>query len=142
MESQEDKIKIVNSTFFQFSFFGMMNDTSMGRFKAYRGIKNIKDLGRLISFNGENKTNFWNRSDCDGIKGTDSTIFPPFNKENAKLVAYAPYLCRSFETKYVSRSEYNGVPISILTMEFGDLKVRLSGINFSAICLLKTFFLE
>jgi hypothetical protein len=27
-------------------------------------------------------------------------------------------------------------------MEFGDLKVRLSGINFSAICLLKTFFLE
>jgi hypothetical protein len=55
-------------------------------------------------------------------QGTDSTIFAPFNKKDESLVAFTPDLCRSIGTKFVKRSKYLGVPTSVLTMDFGDLK--------------------
>lgn len=85
-------------------FFNLFqtNYTDLGEFKVYRGKKNYKDTGRVVSFNGETgkqihvfigiieiyeiyiisslsiEMNTWDEDECNTYVGTDSTIFPAF----------------------------------------------------------------
>lgn len=48
----------------------------MGRFKSLRGVKDIRDLGRVVTFNGEDVLDTWmdendsNENSCNNIIGT------------------------------------------------------------------------
>ena len=59
-----------------------------------RGIKNIREIGTVLEFNGEKMMSVWSGDGCNTYKGTDSTIFPPFLTHSDKITAYAPDLCR------------------------------------------------
>lgn len=43
----------IDETHLAFSLFGGVNNSDMGLYKVYRGKKNYKDLGRLISYNDD-----------------------------------------------------------------------------------------
>lgn len=95
----------------------------MGRFKAYRGVKQIKDVGRLISFNGDEELDVYDGAACNKIIGTDSTIFPPFLKKTDALWSFVPDLCRSLGATYYGKSSYKGIQTSRYSMIFPDLRV-------------------
>lgn len=97
--------KQFNKPFDVFFFLLQTNYTDLGEFKVYRGKKNYKDTGRVVSFNGETgkqrdvfigmfemifeisiildifssiEMNTWDEDECNTYVGTDSTIFPAF----------------------------------------------------------------
>lgn len=90
------------------------NGTDIGLMEVFRGKKNVKDIGRVISFNEEPEMDVWPQMDdddeCNKYVGTDSTIFPPFTKPDEPLFAYEPSICRSLAATYVKPSKYDGIP--------------------------------
>ncbi|XP_058061742.1 sensory neuron membrane protein 1 [Anopheles bellator] len=111
-----------NETHFKFSLFGLRNHTDAGRWVVYRGAKNIRDVGRVISYNDEPEMDIWDGDECNQYIGTDSTIFPPFLSKQDKLWAWSPEICRSIGAHYVHKSKYAGLPMSYFELDFGDLK--------------------
>ncbi|XP_063708646.1 sensory neuron membrane protein 1-like [Culicoides brevitarsis] len=112
----------INETHVAFSLFTKANGTSMGRFKAYRGVKNVHDMGRVIEYNGEPEMDTWDGDICNQFKGTDSTIFPPFLTKEEGLWAFAPDLCRSLGTEYIGKSKYMGIKLDHFSINFPDLR--------------------
>jgi scavenger receptor class B, member 1 len=106
------------------SFFLKKNATKVGSMTAYRGKKNIKDLGRIIRFNDEPELDMWDGEECNRLRGTDSTIFHPFMSKEEGLWAFTPDICRSMGAHYIGKSTYDGFPTSEYRLDMGDLKVR------------------
>lgn len=59
-----------------------------------RGINNPKEVGMMFSFNGKTVQEVWSGPECNALRGTDSTIFPPFITPDEEIVSFAPDLCR------------------------------------------------
>lgn len=95
----------------------------------YRGVKNIRDLGRVVSYNEETEMDIWDGDECNQYIGTDSTIFPPFLTAQDRLWAWSPEICRSLGAHYVHKSKYAGLPMSYFELDFGDLKVNTADIT-------------
>lgn len=53
-------------------------------------MKNIKELGKILSFNDEPQIDVYDGDSCNEIRGTDSTIFHPFLSNTDKLWAFTP----------------------------------------------------
>lgn len=90
---------------------------------VYRGVKNIMDIGRVITFNDETEMDIYDGDECNKYVGTDSTIFPPFLTKKDQLWAWSPDICRSLGAFYAGKSKYAGLPMSFFKMDFGDAKV-------------------
>nr|XP_029723139.1 sensory neuron membrane protein 1-like [Aedes albopictus] len=98
------------------------NGTDAGRWVVYRGVKNIMDLGRVVSYNDETEMDIYDGDECNRFIGTDSTIFPPFLTTKDKLWAWSPEICRSIGAEYGGKSKYAGLPMSFFKLDFGDAR--------------------
>lgn len=65
----------------------------------------------------------WEGDKCNEIKGTDSTIFPPFLTKDEGLWTFTPDVCMSLKSHFVRDSSFDGMPSRIYSADFGDLKV-------------------
>lgn len=99
-----------------------MNGSGIGMYKVDRGIKNYRNVGRIISFDNKTKMDVWGGDECDQYKGTDSTIFPAGLKKEEGLWAYAPSLCLSIGAHYEKDSTYQGLPTIRFGLDFGDAR--------------------
>lgn len=95
-------------------------------FKTYRGMKKISDLGRIIELNGEPEMDFWEGDECNAIRGTESSIFPPFKPKEDGIWAFESAICRSMLTVYEKPSKYSGLPTSRHVLDLGDVGVSCS----------------
>lgn len=101
------------------------NGTDGFRFKTLRGVKNLNDLGRVVEFNKEPELDVWDGDECNELRGTESSIFPPFQHKKAGIWAFEALICRSMQTKYVGKSSYSGLPTSRHIIDLGDSDVCL-----------------
>ncbi|KAJ6632868.1 Sensory neuron membrane protein 1 [Pseudolycoriella hygida] len=104
-----------------FALLGSSNGTSAGRFKTYRGVKNVHDLGRVIEYNEEPELDIWDGDECNQIRGTESSIFPPFTAKEDGLWAFESNICRSMKAKYQRPSKYRGIPTLRYALDLGDI---------------------
>lgn len=102
------------------------NATALGTWKVFRGVKNFRDVGKMLAFNDDEELDVWGTDECNQYRGTDSTIFPPMLRKEDGLWAYEPSLCLSIGAFYVGPSNYAGIPTWEYTMKFGDPKVSIS----------------
>nr|QGW45470.1 sensory neuron membrane protein 1d [Bradysia odoriphaga] len=107
---------------YKFSIFGAVNGSGIGMYKVFRGIKNFRDVGRVITFNDETEMDVWGGDECNNYKGTDSTIFPPGLKKEDGLWAYEPSLCLSIGAHYERDSNFQGIPAIRFGLDFGDAR--------------------
>ncbi|XP_014251146.1 sensory neuron membrane protein 1-like [Cimex lectularius] len=110
---------------FLFSFFGAKNNTpEAGRFTVHRGVRNPKEVGMMVKFNGKTEQNVWSGPECNALKGTDSTIFPPFLSKDEEALSFAPDLCRSIGARYQHPTVYKGIPGNFYTATLGDMSAN------------------
>lgn len=64
------------------------------RLEVKRGMGDIKDLGKLVEFKDQKVQTVWDGEECNALRGTDSTIFPPFLTKKDKIEGFLPDLCR------------------------------------------------
>lgn len=70
------------------------NGTLQERLRLKRGIQNVADVGRVVSYKDQPRMAVWSGPKCNEYAGTDGSIFPPFLEESPAILAYAPDLCR------------------------------------------------
>ncbi|KAI4470888.1 scavenger receptor class b type-1 sr-b1 [Holotrichia oblita] len=77
-----------------FSFFDYRNGVD-GNFEILAGMNQISNLGRIRRWNDETTMGVWiPESNCDELRGTDSSIFPPFNQNNSTFDVFYSDICR------------------------------------------------
>lgn len=81
----------------------------MGRFTAKRGSKNIKELGKIVRFNGEELLGTWFGDECNQLKGTDGTVYPARTDKEDGVWMHVPQLCRPFGAEYSHPSKVSGI---------------------------------
>lgn len=57
------------------SFLFQFNNTSSGRWKVLRGLKNVHEAGNAIEVDGETELKIWDGEKCNQIIGTDGLLF-------------------------------------------------------------------
>lgn len=120
LEDLKSLVRRNNDTHLLFSFLGSMNATKHTQLTVRRGMKNIKDLGRVVQVNGEDKMKTWSTDECNQFSGTDGTIFPPGLLKDDGVTAFYPGFCRGFRTQYEKASSYAGIKTSRYIFNFGD----------------------
>ena len=96
----------------KFGIFIGKNGTNPGIMTAKTGInEHFNEIGRVISFNQKSKLDFWkNEGECNDIKGTDGSSFPPDISPNATLYLFNRDLCRSIPLVKQEDVVSSGVP--------------------------------
>ncbi|XP_055299434.1 sensory neuron membrane protein 1-like [Sitodiplosis mosellana] len=112
------EIRRINDTAFLFSMFGNTNGSSTGRYKAFRGKKNIMDVGQVLEYNGISEMDAWYEDECNQVSGTDGTIFPPFQQKQDGFTIYIPQMCRGMTAEYQQSSKFSGIKTNRYTMSF------------------------
>jgi len=81
--------------FDKFGFFVNKNNSLEGVFEAKTGSEDIKEVGKVISFQGKTKLDFWSSEECNEIRGTDGSLFHPDVKKEDVLNIFNMNLCQS-----------------------------------------------
>lgn len=90
--------------------FSQKNNTPVPqRMKVLRGIKNYKDVGRVLTFDGKPALDIWPEDHCNEFNGTDSTIFPPLFGPDDDIVSFGYEICRSLSAHYEAHTKIKGM---------------------------------
>lgn len=93
-----------------FGFFVGKNESlETGEFTVHTGRGGPKTYGVIDNWNGINQMDFWKTEECNSIKGTDGTAFPPGLSTNTTLHLFNPDLCRSIPLVFKKHVVRNGV---------------------------------
>ncbi|XP_014467437.1 PREDICTED: sensory neuron membrane protein 1-like isoform X2 [Dinoponera quadriceps] len=106
---------------YKFSLFGGKNGTVVPeRMRVMRGIKNFKDVGRVLEFDGKPALDIWPEDHCNQFNGTDSTIFPPLFGPDDDIVSFGFEICRSLSAHFSHHTKVKGVNTLRYTANLGD----------------------
>ncbi|XP_076384781.1 sensory neuron membrane protein 1 isoform X1 [Megalopta genalis] len=123
LKEKKDNLIPSGDNIYLLSLFGPKNGTiDSSRIKVLRGMKNHKDLGRVIAFKGEPALTIYSGERCNTLNGTDSTIFPPLMTKLDDIVSFSPEICRSISAPYRHDSKIKGVNTYHYSADFGDMK--------------------
>ncbi|GFG37746.1 hypothetical protein Cfor_06985 [Coptotermes formosanus] len=110
----------ISEDIYTFSLFGPKNGTVRERLEVKRGMDDIKDLGKLVEFKDQKLQTVWDGKECNELRGTDSTIFPPFLTNKDKIEGFLPDLCRPLIAEYQYATTYRGIRSYKYSADFGD----------------------
>lgn len=84
-----------------------------------RGKENINELGKILLYNDEPVMYDWDDDACNEIRGSDGTIFPPFQKKEDGYWIFAGPICRSLHATHQERSQYAGIRTERFSSDLG-----------------------
>lgn len=86
-------------------------------------MKDLRDVGRVIEYEEEPEMDAWDGDECNAIRGTEGTVFPPYLKVGQDVYAFSPALCRSVPITYTNKKTKNaGIPTYKYTLDFPDAR--------------------
>lgn len=77
----------------------------------------------MIEYDGEPELDAWEGDECNEIRGTESSIFPPFMQKEDGIWAFEANICRSMKAKYEKPSKYRGIPTLRYHLDLEDIAV-------------------
>lgn len=93
--------------------FGLMykkNGSNDGEFVYHTGRQNYLDYGRVITWQGQSKLDFWTSNQSNSINGSDGSAFHPLLTKDERLYIFTPDLCRSIYMEFEKDVEVKGIP--------------------------------
>ncbi|XP_028273661.1 lysosome membrane protein 2-like isoform X2 [Parambassis ranga] len=93
--------------------FGLMykkNGSNDGEFIYHTGIENYLDYGRVDTWKGSSRLNFWTSNQSNSINGSDGSAFHPLLDKNERIYIFTPDLCRSIYMEFEKDVEVKGIP--------------------------------
>ncbi|XP_012524477.1 sensory neuron membrane protein 1 [Monomorium pharaonis] len=106
---------------YRFGYLAKTNGSLLPeRIRVNRGIKNNKDVGRMVTLANQSKMDMWPGSPCNEFRGTDGTIFPPFLDKNKEVWVHSLDICRSIGAYYLEPGKVQGFKTLHYTADLGD----------------------
>lgn len=100
------------------------NGTIQARYTILRGSKNIKDVGKIVSVNGERLLEKFDDDNCNVINGTDMDVFPPKQQKDEEQWIYAHDFCRSLVLQYGGRKRIHGIKTMMKELNWNSNLVK------------------
>ena len=93
--------------------WGLFRDRNITMRKPVRFMTGAADLslkGIVTEYDGEKELNWWKKgSECDRVKGQDSSTLPPQLTRDQKLEIYISLMCRTINMEYEKDIEHAGI---------------------------------
>jgi len=87
-----------------YGYFYGKNESSDGEFRVLTGAGDVSKLGSILAFNNQSRLSTWANgsaeAECNAIKGTDGSVFPPFVTKNQTFHIFNKDMCRSLPLEY------------------------------------------
>jgi len=99
--------------FKEFGFFLMKNSSKeeeLGLYTMYTGQGDPYKLANIAKFNGLEKLDRWNGSECDRVHGSDGASFNPYIQQQDTLWFFNDQLCRAMPLTFDQELANQGVP--------------------------------
>lgn len=112
----------------QFGFFYGKNGSLAKEMETQTGSAGIGSLGQIVRMDNQSSLTAWEGEECNAIRGTDGSMFPPFLSDTSVLHLFSPDLCRSLALTYTGeRVPHQGLE----TMRFAPSKEMFGEGDFS-----------
>ncbi|CAF1030388.1 unnamed protein product [Brachionus calyciflorus] len=92
-----------------FSLMNGQNGTEWQSYVMRTGNDNPLNVGKIVSWNGKKKLNFWSNDKANEILGTDGSFYPPFLNRTSRIDSFSPDMCRTYSLTYLRDNEIAGV---------------------------------
>lgn len=120
LRAKPSGLEKLDDDYFKFSIFGVVSESLVNRrqkiititlksnrsqknntpdenkITVKRGMKDIKEVGQVVLYNDKPEMDYWSGPYCNQIKGTDTTIFPPF-MDTSDVWSFGAEVCRYTE---------------------------------------------
>ncbi|CAL4144053.1 unnamed protein product, partial [Meganyctiphanes norvegica] len=113
--------------FDEFGFFYNKNGSTDGLFNVWTGADDMTQYTEIENFNHEKSLSFWKTDECNDIKGSDGTSFPPDIKKESVLYMFNENFCRSIPLTFWHDIEKYGIKALRFTPSasvFGNVTVN------------------
>jgi len=98
-----------------YGYFYGKNNSEDGEFKIFTGVGDVSKLGTIVTFNNKTTEDIWFKSEeddgseCNSIKGSDGSLFPPFVTKNQTFYIYNKEMCRSLPLQFSETVTHHGL---------------------------------
>nr|XP_045623544.1 lysosome membrane protein 2-like isoform X2 [Procambarus clarkii] len=93
----------------KFGFFIEKNGSTDGLFNVFTGVNDMTKYTTIDTFNYKRELSYWKTDECNDIKGTDGSSFPPGVKRDTTLYMFNENLCRSIPLTVLKEVEEDGI---------------------------------
>ena len=82
------------------------NNSDDGEIKILTGLDDVSKLGTIVTYDQKTEQDYWTSSEdidaqeCNSIRGSDGSLFPPFISKNQTLYIYNKAMCRSLALEF------------------------------------------
>ncbi|CAG9761743.1 unnamed protein product [Ceutorhynchus assimilis] len=116
VEEETTGTRYFRIAFFNYKTINYLKTPPDGIYTVNRGQRNMSALGKIMRWNGGTTIPTYgtasstNNETCHNLRGTDSTIYPPFLRKDEPIVIYNTDICRTVELFQTnSNLEYRGI---------------------------------
>lgn len=103
------------------------NATSNGRWRLYRGIKDIYEAGYAAQVDGQSDVAVWgDDKKCSKIIGTDGVLISPLRKKDDGLTFFARELCATAHMNYKRKASFRGIDLHVFEFKFEELVTNVT----------------